>query len=95
MVKFTSTQTVLAITVLTFGIMACAPLIVDRLTGGNIKNSDNLKPTYGNYNVEALFPVFALSGFYLFSVADIRTFSRDGGVGSSCSSSRSCWRPFA
>lgn len=90
MVKFTSTQTVLAITVLTFGTMACIPLIVDRLSGGHIKNPNDLEPTYGNYNVEAFFPIFAVSGFHLFSVADLRTFSRDGGVGSSCTSSRSC-----
>ena len=89
MIKFPSTQTVLAISVFTFGLMTIVPLIVDRLTGGNIKSAGDTEPTYGNYNVETLFPVFALSGFHLFGVANLRTFPWYGGVGPSCDSSRS------
>jgi len=51
--------------VLFFGVMTIVPLIIDRLTGGNIKRPEDHEPIYGNYNVETLFPVFALSGFIL------------------------------
>ncbi|KAJ6259644.1 hypothetical protein Dda_5282 [Drechslerella dactyloides] len=69
LIKRFKTRTVLAIAVIVFAIFASLLLIIDRATGGYIKPSgwDNKYGAenyayYGDYNTDAMIPIYCLSG---------------------------------
>lgn len=62
----------LAIAVWGFGFMTCILLIVDRSTGGRPKTAGDRTPVYGNWDPNALFPIYMLTGIFFGMVELIR-----------------------
>ena len=73
LIKRYPTRSVLAIAVLTFGIISAIPLIADAATGGvlKFKTADN-KTQYGSWDPNGLFPIYTISGISYGTVELIR-----------------------
>ena len=68
LIKRYPTKLVLAIDIFVFGLLTAIPLIVDAATGGSFKPS-GWRPVneddfgyYGNYNSDAILPIYCISG---------------------------------
>lgn len=73
LIKRFPTRSVLAIAVLTFGIISTIPLIADAATGGVLKfKTANNKTKYGTWNPNGLFPIYVISGVSYGTVELIR-----------------------
>ena len=72
MVKTASTKVTLSGAVMLFGAFTLTPILVDYATGGRIKDSGELLPTYGTYPVDILFLIFMISGMRLPYPTDVR-----------------------
>ncbi|KAH8152672.1 uncharacterized protein LAJ45_03513 [Morchella importuna] len=62
LIKRFPTRSVLAAAVMFFGLLAAVLLVVDASTGGRMKKSGENKAHYGDWNPNALFPVYCASG---------------------------------
>ncbi|TNY23531.1 hypothetical protein DMC30DRAFT_410634 [Rhodotorula diobovata] len=56
------TRTVLSAAVVLLALMTAILLIVDAASGGRIKGSDDAKPSYGNWDPNAIFPIWTIAG---------------------------------
>jgi hypothetical protein len=45
--------------------MASILLIVDKATGGRMKQASDNKPIYGSYNPNGIFPIYMTTGMFL------------------------------
>ena len=52
--------------------MTCILLIVDRSTGGRPRTTGDRSPVYGNWDPNALFPIYMLTGIFFEMVELIR-----------------------
>ncbi|KDR78225.1 hypothetical protein GALMADRAFT_138347 [Galerina marginata CBS 339.88] len=62
LIKKWPTRSVLASSILFFGLMTAILLIVDAATGGEIKSKDSKGPLYGSWNPNLIFVIWTLSG---------------------------------
>lgn len=67
LIKRFPTRSVLAAAVMFFGLLAAVLLVVDASTGGKMKQPGEKKPHYGDWNPNALFPVYCVCPLPLLS----------------------------